>query len=420
MIRLRAWHKGSASARQVATRRARVRSQAGFTITEMMIASTIMIAVTGAVFTLMNPAQGTFQAQPEVSDMQQRLRVGVDTLKKDLLMAGAGTYTGASAGALYNYFAPIMPYRTGDVSPDAPESFFSDRLSLMYVPPTPSQTTIDASPQEYMPKTSKELKVTAQPNCPPNKADQLCGMEAGMRLVLFDPNGSWDAITITNVQDQALHLQYAGELSVPYVNGSYVTQVATHTYWLKTDVATNTFQLMHYDGYQTDLPVVDHVVKLQFEYFGEPQPPQLLPNVVLSSTTGPWTTYGPKPPALTVDNANDSWGTGENCTFMVLNGAHAPRLATLATGVAQVKLDPGILTDGPFCPDGTQKNRFDADLLRIRRVRVNMRVQAASAAVRGPAGVLFRYGGTSSSAERYVPDQEIRFDVTPRNMNLGR
>ena len=29
--------------------------------------------------------------QPEVSDLQQRLRVGIDTLQKDLVMAGAGT-----------------------------------------------------------------------------------------------------------------------------------------------------------------------------------------------------------------------------------------------------------------------------------------------------------------------------------------
>jgi len=41
-------------------------------------------------------------------------------------------------------------------------------------------------------------------------------------------------------------------------------------------------------------------------------------------------------------------------------------------------------------------------------------------ALRGPAGVLFTYGGTSTGGARLVPDQEIRFDITPRNMNLGR
>jgi Tfp pilus assembly protein PilW len=66
------------------------RRRAGFSIVEMMVATMIMMTITGAVFALMNPAQGTFQAQPEVSDMQQRMRVGVDVLTKDLMMTGAG------------------------------------------------------------------------------------------------------------------------------------------------------------------------------------------------------------------------------------------------------------------------------------------------------------------------------------------
>ena len=106
------------------------RSTHGFTIMEMLIATGIMMTVTGAVFTLMNPTQGTYKAQPEVSDMQQRMRVGADMLTKDLIMAGAGTYMGTSAGALYNYFSPIMPCRVGDLNPDP--------LRTCSIGPTPS------------------------------------------------------------------------------------------------------------------------------------------------------------------------------------------------------------------------------------------------------------------------------------------
>ena len=49
-----------------------------------------------------------------------------------------------------------------------------------------------------------------------------------------------------------------------------------------------------------------------------------------------------------------------------------------------------------------------------------MRVQVASAELRGPAGILFTRGGTSKGGAKYVPDQEIRFEITPRNLNLGR
>jgi len=51
-------------------------------------------------------------------------------------------------------------------------------------------------------------------------------------------------------------------------------------------------------------------------------------------------------------------------------------------------------------------------------VHVKLRVQAAAASLRGPAGVLFMHGGTGRT--QYVPDQEISIDVTPRNLNAGR
>jgi len=147
----------------------------------------------------------------------------------------------------------------------------------------------------------------------------------------------------------------ADAISVLYVPWGEST-VTSHTYHLKNDVATGTFQLMHYDGAATDLPVVDHVVKLQFEYLGD--------------------------------------------------------------GAA--RLDPAILQDGPWVSDDPDAVTFDADLLQIRRVRVLLRVQAGLESMRGPAGVLFARGGTSTSVERYLPDLELQFDIAVRNMGLGR
>jgi hypothetical protein len=396
------------------------RRVAGFTIIEMLIATMVMMAVTGAIFTLLNPAQGINQTQPEVSDLQQRMRVGVDTLTKDLIMAGAGSYMGSGAGALYNFFAPIMPYRTGDVNPDPPNVFYrSDTLSLMYVPPTPAQTGVV---KNLGGDNSQELVVQPQYNCGLDKHDQLCGFEDGMRVLIYDVDGSWDSTTITTVQDEALHLQHSNKLSGAYDSGSAVlTEVAAHTYYLKSDINTNTYQLMHYDGYKTDLPVVDNVVKLNFAYFGDPQPPMLIPGKSLcdANVKGPFTTYGPKPPCIGLP-PKATYPTGENCAFTVAGGVQVPRLPTLAATTGEVELTPAMLTDGPWCPDPTFDNRFDADLFRIRRVVVTLRVQAAVASLRGPAGLLFTHGGTSTSSQRYVPDQEIKFSVTPRNMTLGR
>jgi hypothetical protein len=93
---------------------------------------------------------------------------------------------------------------------------------------------------------------------------------------------------------------------------------------------------MRYDGQESDLPLADHVVGLEFDYFG----------------------------------------------------ADGTQLAAAA------------FQDGPWFPDDEDRNRFDMDLLKIRRVRVTLRVQPASAALR-----------------RLLPDREIRFDVAPRNLN---
>jgi hypothetical protein len=366
--------------------------------------------VTAATFTLMNPAQGVFSAQPEVMDMQQRMRVGTDTLYKDIVMAGAGQYSGSMTGSLGNYFATILPFRIGNTTPDPVGSYFTDRITVLYVPPTTAQTTI-ADP---MPNTSAEIKVNQVAGCPSN--DPLCGFKEGMTVMIMDATGSWDTFTITNIQDPALHLQHRGEqLNKPYGEGAYISQIAMYTYWLKTDTVAGNYQLMRYDGNVTDVPIADNVVALSFEYYGDPAPPQLRPGMT------PGTTYGPTPPLLGVNLPEDNWGAGENCTFQVAAGAQVPRLTWIDTvNPRLVKLTQAQLQDGPWCPDSAAANRYDADLLRIRKVRVRLRVQVASPSLRGATGTLFTRGGTSRGAERFIPDQELKFDVVARNLSLGR
>jgi len=91
---------------------------------------------------------------------------------------------------------------------------------------------------------------------------------------------------------------------------------ASRTYYLKNGAAPGTFQLMQYDGGLSDLPMLEHVVRLSFDYFG-------------SSTTG-----GPL-----------------------------------------VRLDPATLVDGPWIEDAAHRT-FDADLLRVREVRALLRLES--------------------------------------------
>jgi prepilin-type N-terminal cleavage/methylation domain-containing protein len=383
---------------------------AGFTLIETLIATAIMVAVTGVFFSLMDHAQGAFAAQPEAMDMQQRLRVGVDGLRKDLLMAGGGNYSGLMTGSLGDSLAPILPYRAGAVSPDPVGHFYADRITLIYVPSASAQSSI-ADP---LASVLAELRVDARPGCP--AGDASCGFKEGMAVLITDGTGAWDTFTITRTEQSLLHLRHRGDvLSKAYGAGSSITQIVAYTYWLKADTVSGTYQLMREDGNQTDVPIADNIVGLSFDYYGDPEPPRLRPGLA------PATTYGFPPPALGLDDATDTWGSGENCLFSLVNGAQVPRLDSLGGGSrGVVKLAPAQLTDGPWCPDPSSPGRYDADLLRVRKVSVTLRVQASGASFRGATGRLFTHGGTAKAAERYLPDQEVRFDVTPRNLNLGR
>lgn len=117
---------------------------------------------------------------------------------------------------------------------------------------------------------------------------------------------------------------------------------ASRTYYLK-DAGSNSFQLMQYDGGLSDLPMLDHVVRLSFDYFG------------LATPGGPL-----------------------------------------------VRLDPATLLDGPWTVDVGQR-LFDADLLRVREVRVLLRLES-----------------TDPLLHRLVPDEQVELHIATRNMPGGQ
>jgi hypothetical protein len=205
-----------------------------------------------------------------------------------------------------------------------------------------------------------------------------------------------------------------------YAIGSRVVQVVQRSYYVKFNAGQGVDQLVYYDGSMSaDTPVIDHVAGFELQYFGDPRPPVLHGSV--SDPAGQRTTYGPRPPAL--DERPTAYPDGENCAFTVnpVSGLHSPRLGVLGgqSSRALVRLTAAELGDGDiWCPDAGAENRFDADLLRIRKVAVTLRVESAVDALRGPAGVLFRHGGTGRDARRLLPDRELRFQVAPPNLNL--
>jgi len=204
-----------------------MRSRAGFTMVEVLVATTITTLIVAAMLAVIGPAQAMVRAQGDAADLHQRLRAAADGLASDLRAA-----------------AGVRPYRVGAVRDD------------------------------------------------------------GVAGVYYRPD------TIAALGD------------------------ATRTYYVKAE----TSELMQYDGGVSDLPMVEHLVSLGFEYFGAD-----------------------------------------------------------ATGRGFARIDPGQLVDGPWREDAAHR-RVDADVQRIRGVRVFIRLET-----------------TAPSLRRLVPDDEITFDVALRN-----
>jgi hypothetical protein len=108
-------------------------------------------------------------------------------------------------------------------------------------------------------------------------------------------------------------------------------------------------------------------------------------------------------------------------------GAILCRIVSTTYGLRQVAgaADQLVrLTDGgaeqPVLDDvvGFEITADDDDPRAMRRVTLRLRVEAAPAYLRGPAGYFFARAGTATSARRWLPDVELRTDVALRNGGL--
>ncbi len=313
----------------------------GSMLLELVIGAAVTCAVSAVLFQLATAAQAALAAQGNAADQQQRLRVAVEALRRDLLMAGAGPSRGAGRGPLIRVFPPVLPARIGVTNADPELTVRSDRISIVYVPETHAQTLLLSG----MAAAASPLAIdAAAAACLPASA---CGFAAGDRALIYDPpveGAAHEMFSVAAVDTARGLLTPSAPLSRPYAAGARVSTVVVRTYYLD---AINK-RLMAYDGDRSDVPFIDRLVDLQVGYLVDPRPDALL--------TLPLADLGGRVPKLLTD--------------------------------AQ-------LGDGPFAGDAP--NRFDADLLRVRRIRITLRVQSES-----PAGL--------------GSDLEATHDVAPPNM----
>ncbi len=327
----------------------------GFSLVEVLAAMLLTLVVVGAAIGLANPHTLAARVQPDRVDAQQRLRTVVDVLSQELYDAGAGVDTGTLAGPLGRYLPPVIPRLIGLNHSDPPGLVRQDAMTLVYVPAAGSQSALSA------PLAMPKARLLALPGCPATRP--ACGLAPGDGLVLFDDQGHFDVFSVISAVGLDADLRHRGLLGAyGYQAGSHAAEVELRSYYF--DAAQG--QLRFSDGDATDQPVVDGLSHAAFEYFGSFAPPRF-----------------PTPPAGVA-----------NCLYDAA-GVPNPALITLPAGSDGLAvLTPAMLGDGPWC--GAGDTRFDADLLRVRRVRVT-----ATAAL--PAS---RSGRAPS----------ITFDVAPRNL----
>jgi len=347
----------------------------GYGLIEMIIATAIGCVLLGVLLQLAVSAHKSAGVQSERADLQQRLRVALEAMRHDIMIAGAGPSLGPDGGPLANVFPPILPARRGITGADPELAFLSDRISVIYVPLDGAQTrlALDMS----TPTSPIAIDATAQ-GCHPASA---CGFVAGDDVLIYEPAGAGgphEVFHVSSVDAAANTMIPTAALSRAYSARAHIAVVVQRTYYLDRPGK----RLMVYDGARSDVPIVDHVVDLRFTYYADPRP-----EAVAAPPPGDFNcAYAGSPPVSLLAN---------------LGGA-SPKVLTAA-----------LLTDGPVC--GQSPHRFDADLLRIRRVSVTIRVEAESAEFRGRGGG-FATAGISRGGVAMVPDLEATIDVMPRNM----
>ena len=339
-------------------------------LAELLIAAAIVMTLLGSVFSLVDPTRGALAVQPHVADTQQRLRAAFVRFQTDLMLAGSGPHPTVDV-SVARLRAPVLPALVGHRHPPtAGATFAADAVTILYAPPRSPAARLAAP----LAGPGADVQLAAGPaRC--RDGATTCAFEAGSLALVFDRAGRSDIVRVTHVFDDALRVRPIAEGAVQaFAAGASIVPLELRSYYHDREAA----QLRYQDGWVTDVPVLDDVVGLTLRYFGR----GALPAVAGAD--------GPAAPCLLV-------------------GPGAPPAP--AGGDAERELAPSSLVDGPRCGG---RLPYDVDLFRIRRVRVEIRLQVSRAWLRGSDPSLFARPGPARAGRRQVPDVTGVFDVALR------
>lgn len=336
-------------------------------LAELVVAAAVLALLLGSVFSLVDPAQGALAIQPHAAETHQRMRAAFVRLHTDLVMAGSGPHPTLDV-SVARLRAPVLPALVGHRHPPAAGTTFRrDAVTILYAPPR--------SPAAPLASPLAGAAVRLAPGDARCGAGvTTCAFERGGMALVFDAGGRSDVVRVTEVLDDALQVRaVAGGPAQPFAAGASITPLTVRSYYHDAESS----QLRMQDGWTLDAPVLDNVVGLSLRYFGARLPPA-----------------APGAPVAPCLRAPPGAGPGEPI------GPDA-------------EIEPSALLDGPRCGG---RLPYDVDLFRVRRVRVEIRLQVSAERFRGRDPSLFVRPGSARGGARQLPDLIGVFEAAPRSV----
>ena len=332
-------------------------SEAGLSLLEAIAALALTLVVAAGLYGAVRPALLLNRSLPAMADAHQRMRHAVDRLHAELMAAGRGTAR-VEPGPLPRMLPAVVPYRVGRVRDGEHRRVRPDAITMLSVSPEGGAETrlLDAVGGPV-----PESRLARGPGC----AGAACGYRAGDLVLIFDDRPAWGLFRVRDAGETTLRLEPSGPGAAAFEAGAVIAPIDVRHYYLDEERR----QLRRYDGWRGDFPLLDGAAALQFRFFG-----------VAAGAGGPCRGGGP--------------------------GALPGRLE-------EIPLDR--FTDGPWC--GPAWSPFDADLLRVRSVGLDIRVAEAAdgpaSAPRPPASGP-ALGGVAGAA-----GYRAAFVVAPPNLQIA-
>ena len=366
----------------------------GFTLVELLIASVVTLLVVAAAVAMAASARHAFVVEPAALDTVRRVREGTDALAAAL--AGAGGGSGAGDG-VSSFAANVPIVRPLTSLTGAPGGRFTALSAVRAIEGGLGRL---AAPQPG-PAGSLTLDRAASA-CPLTTA--VCGFDVGDIAAVFDGRGHYDVFQIGDVSDVLGRITPGAPLGYAYATGAWVLAVRVDRFGLlRQSDGSHALTRITWSGARE--PMVDGVVDLEFRVWGKARAPELRDAAIGSGVAQ----YGLPPPAPLAPDPDNVFAAGAHCMIARAGTAPVSRLVSYepeADGL--VRFEPGDFADGPWCAYDGSPGAYDADLHRISRVDVRLRVEVQSAEFRGPAGRLFTRGGTADrNAPRWVLDRTL-------------